>query len=109
EKAVPWTKPEDFSPDKAKPITGLAGLRHGTFLALGADGACHVVPADVEAATLNALFTRAGGEAVSFPEPPAAAEAGTEAAPAPPQTAPEPENAPAPQKPTARPPDATHK
>jgi hypothetical protein len=69
ERAVSWTKPADFTPDKAKPAAGLVGLRRSVFLALAADGAIHVVPGDIEAATLHALFTRAGGEAASFPEP----------------------------------------
>lgn len=69
EHAVPWTKPEDFTPDKAKPISGLTGLRQDRFLALAADGAVHVVPAEIRAETLHGLFTRAGGEVVSFPEP----------------------------------------
>jgi hypothetical protein len=68
ERAVPWTKPDDFTPDKTKPVAGLVGLRRGVFLALAADGAVHVVPADISSATLHGLFTRAGGEAVSFPE-----------------------------------------
>ncbi len=68
ERAVPWTKPDDFTPDKTKPVAGLVGLRRGVFLALAADGAVHLVPADISSATLHGLFTRAGGEAVSFPE-----------------------------------------
>jgi hypothetical protein len=103
EKAVPWTKPEDLTPDKTKPIAGLVGLRRRAFLALGADGAAHVVPADVSAETLNALFTRAGGEAVSFPEPDTASAVDSPVAPA------QAETAPVPEKPVARPPDATHK
>ena len=103
EKAVPWTKPDDFTPDKTKPITGLIGLRRGSFLALAADGACHVVPGDVEAATLNALFTRAGGEAVPFPEP--GAGSAVESLVVPSQA----ETAPVPEKPATRPPEATHK
>ncbi len=103
EKAVPWTKPEDFTPDKTKPITGLVGLRRGAFLALAADGACHVVPGDVEAATLNALFTRAGGEPVTFPKPGAAPSAETQTVPA------QADTAPVLEKPVARPPEATHK
>jgi hypothetical protein len=121
EKAVPWTKPEDFTPDKTKPITGLVGLRRGAFLALAADGAGHVVPGDVDAATLNALFTRAGGEPVSFPEAGAAPAVDTQVVPSeaqpanpvtrPPQTGKSsaPAVAPVPEKPVVRPPGATHK
>jgi hypothetical protein len=69
ERAVPWTKPEDFTPDKSKPATGLVGLRPDAFLALAADGAVHLVPADTSAETLHALFTRAGGEVAAFPNP----------------------------------------
>jgi hypothetical protein len=109
DKAVPWTKPDDFTPDKTKPITGLVGLRRGAFLALAADGACHVVPADTADETLNGLFTRAGAEPVSFPEPGAAPAVDSQAAPPQAETAPAGESAPVPQKPVARPTDATHK
>jgi hypothetical protein len=81
ERAVPWTKPEDFTPEKGKPAKGLVGLRGGVFLALAADGAVHVVPADSDADTLHALFTRAGGEAVQFPDPDAAPSAAEPVAP----------------------------
>ncbi len=103
EKAVPWTKPDDFTPDKKKPSAGLVGLRRGSFLALAADGACHVVPGDVDAATLTALFTRAGGEAVPFPEP--GAGSAVESLVVPSQA----ETGPVQEKPVTRPPDATHK
>ncbi|MEI8376244.1 MAG: DUF1559 domain-containing protein [Planctomycetota bacterium] len=72
ERAVPWTKPEDFTPDKTKPAAGLVGLRQGLFLVLTADGAVRVLPADIGSSTigsstLHALFTRAGGEVAEFP------------------------------------------
>ena len=62
EKAVPWTKPDDFTPDKTKPVAGLVGLRPGGFLAGLGDGSVRRVSAGIDAAALNALFTRAGGE-----------------------------------------------
>ncbi|MHB1036427.1 MAG: DUF1559 family PulG-like putative transporter [Pirellulales bacterium] len=68
EKAVPWTKPEDFTPDKTKPIAGLVGLRQGGFLAARVDGSVVRLPAGIDAATLNALFTRAGGEPARWPD-----------------------------------------
>jgi hypothetical protein len=67
DKAVPWTKPDDFTPDKKNPIAGLVGLRPGGFLAALTDGSVRRIPAGIDAATLNALFTRAGGEPVSMP------------------------------------------
>ncbi|MBN1852584.1 MAG: DUF1559 domain-containing protein [Pirellulales bacterium] len=65
EKAVPWTKPDDFTPDKTNPIAGLVGLRPGGFLAAFADGSVRRISTGIDAATLRALFTRAGGEAVT--------------------------------------------
>jgi len=100
ERAVPWTKPDDFTPDKTKPVTGLVGLRRDVFLALAADGSVHLVPADTAAATLHALFTRAGGEVAAFPDPdvlPAAAEPI------------EPAEVPQPANPVQRAPDAPRK
>ena len=38
DKAVIWTKPDDFEPDAQNPIAGLVGLRVGGFLAAFADG-----------------------------------------------------------------------
>jgi hypothetical protein len=97
QQAVPWTKPEDFTPDKTKPAAGLVGLRRGVVLTLAADGAVHVVPADTSAETMHALFTRAGGVVASFPEPEAAA---AEAAPPADSVAPVP-----PARPVERPPE----
>ena len=65
EKAVPWTKPEDFTPEAKNPSAGLVGLRPGGFLATFADGAVRRIPAGLDAATLHALFTRASNEPVS--------------------------------------------
>ncbi|MBN2023722.1 MAG: DUF1559 domain-containing protein [Pirellulales bacterium] len=62
ERAVPWTKPDDFTPDKTNPIAGLVGLRPGGFLAAMADGSVRRFSAEIDAATLKALFTHAGRE-----------------------------------------------
>ncbi len=64
-KAVAWTKPEDYTVDKANPAAGLVGLRVGGFLAGFADGSVRRIPATIDAGSLNALFTRGGGEVVS--------------------------------------------
>ncbi|MBM4090555.1 MAG: DUF1559 domain-containing protein [Planctomycetes bacterium] len=65
ERAVPWTKPEDFTPDEKDPSAGLIGLRAGRFLACLTDGSVQAIPGGLDAATYKALFTRAGGEPVS--------------------------------------------
>ncbi len=65
-KAVPWTRPADFTPDKKDPAAGLVGLRTGGFMAALADGSVHFISSSLGADTLNALFTRSGGEAVDW-------------------------------------------
>ena len=67
ESAVIWTKPGDFSPNKEKPSQGLVGLRSGGFLAGFTDGSVRVIAETVDADTLNALFTKSGGEVVNVP------------------------------------------
>jgi hypothetical protein len=67
DKAVIWTKPDDFEPDENNPLAGLIGLRDGGFLAAFCDGSVHKIPQSVDNATLKALFTRAGGEVVNVP------------------------------------------
>jgi hypothetical protein len=64
EKAVPWTKPDDFEYDEKDPIKGLVGLQPNEFLALFADGAVRTLPKSIDPKVLKALFTRDGGEAV---------------------------------------------
>jgi hypothetical protein len=64
--AVIWTKPEDLKYD---PKQASAGLRNseGTFQAAFVDGSVHLLPATIDAKTLQALFTRNGGEVVKVP------------------------------------------
>ena len=64
EKAVPWTKPDDFHYDEKKPVAGLVGLRRGGFLAGFADGSVHRIKLSVKSATLIALFTRDSDEPI---------------------------------------------
>jgi Protein of unknown function (DUF1559) len=66
EHAVIWTKPEDLKIDLKDPK---AGLRNdaGTFRALFADGSVHRLPANIDAKTLSAVFTRDGGEVFNLP------------------------------------------
>jgi hypothetical protein len=72
DRAVVWTKPEDFDHDPDYPIAGLTDLHQGIFLVGFADGAVRFVPQDIPKAVINALFTRSGGDnalAAEFFEP----------------------------------------
>jgi len=61
QKAVVWTKPDDFQYDPDNPAQGLIGLRKRGFLAAFADGHVSFISQSVDAA-INAMFTRNGGE-----------------------------------------------
>jgi hypothetical protein len=61
-KAVPWTKPDDLAIDPKKPHAGLKDSRPGGFFAAFVDTHVQLIPADVAADVLAALFTPAGGE-----------------------------------------------
>jgi hypothetical protein len=67
ESAVIWTKPGDFAPNKQKPTRGLLGLNPGGFHAGLADGSVRFISENINAATLRALFTKAGGEQINNP------------------------------------------
>lgn len=66
-KAVPWTKPDDFTPDAKNPIADVVGLRPGGFLVAMGDGSVRRISAGIDPKVLYALFTRAGGEAAMIP------------------------------------------
>ena len=60
ERAVIWTKPDDFVPDPRDPIKGLVGLRQGGFLAgLVKDLNVRFIPETIDPETLRHLFNRA--------------------------------------------------
>jgi hypothetical protein len=65
DRAVIWTKPDDFSPDEKNPAAGLGGSRPGIFLALFADASVQAISLTNDPATLKALFTRNGGEVIA--------------------------------------------
>lgn len=68
DRAVTWTKPDDYEEDAKQPMAGLIGLRHGGFLAAFADGSVHFLKDTIKGETLKALFTRAGGEIIDRSE-----------------------------------------
>jgi len=65
DQAVIWTKPEDLPFDPEEPAKGLGGLVEGGFQATFCDGSARFIADSIDPKTLRALFTRAGGEAVS--------------------------------------------
>lgn len=67
DRAVIWTKPDDFQYDEQHPLEGLRmrGEEDAkVFLAGMADGSVQYLSAAIEPKTLNALFTQNGGEHV---------------------------------------------
>ena len=64
ERAVVWTKPDDLTYDLARPLAGLPGRFEGGFNALFVDGSVQFIGDTIDPKTLNALFTRNGGEVV---------------------------------------------
>jgi biotin carboxyl carrier protein len=67
QKAVVWTKPDDFEYNEADPLAGLIGLRSDGFLAALCDGAAVLVPSSVEKEMLRRIFIRDDGLPVPHP------------------------------------------
>jgi hypothetical protein len=65
---IPWTKPKDIvlEPGGRTPKLGGFEPESGGFNAVFADGAARFVKDSIDPAMLRALFTRAGGEVVSY-------------------------------------------
>jgi hypothetical protein len=62
--AVIWTKPADLEFDPKKPLQGLVDPGQQGFLAAFADGSVRFIAKTINVETLQALFTRNGGEVV---------------------------------------------
>jgi hypothetical protein len=60
--AVIWTKPDDLKVDPQNPLKSLRSALVGGFHVLMCDGAVRFISDNIEAAVLNSLFTRGGGE-----------------------------------------------
>ena len=56
QKAVIWTKPDDFVYDEKEPLKGLIGLHAGGFNAGLGDGSVRFIKATIEPETLKALL-----------------------------------------------------
>jgi hypothetical protein len=63
-KAVPWTKPDDFTPDEKNPAAGLGGLFPGGFSAAFCDGSVRFISSAIDAETLRRLFNRHDGQVI---------------------------------------------
>jgi prepilin-type processing-associated H-X9-DG protein len=61
---VPWTKPEDVTYDKEKPVPKLGRLFRGGFNAAFADGSVHFLSAAIREQVMRAVITRNGGEII---------------------------------------------
>ena len=66
ERAVVWTKPDDFEPDEDDPLKGVVGLRNGKFLVVFADGAVRTLSGSLDKNVVRAICTRDGGEVVDL-------------------------------------------
>lgn len=67
EAAVPWTKPEDWTPSDSDLMKPFDGLRPGGFLAGFCDGHVSFISSAIDPTMLRALLTVAGGEVIELP------------------------------------------
>ncbi len=64
DREIPWTKPEDIAFDQAGALPKLGGFEPDSFTALFADGSVRTINNSINAMTLKALLTAAGGEVI---------------------------------------------
>lgn len=64
DKAVEWTKPEDFVLNGANPLAGLGEIANAGFTALFCDGSVTTIPKTIPASAFRALCTNTGGEII---------------------------------------------
>jgi hypothetical protein len=65
DRAVPWTKPEDWECDPQRPLAGLGSAHPGGFCAACGDGSVHFFSKSIDPKLFYALLTIAGGEVVN--------------------------------------------
>ena len=66
DRAVPWTKPDDWECDPQRPLAGLGTARPGGFNVAFADGSVHFISKTIDPKVFYALLTIAGGEPIDF-------------------------------------------
>ncbi len=64
DRAVVWTKPDDWQSDAENPMAGLGAAHPGGFNAGFCDGSVRMLPKTLDAGVFRALLTIAGGENV---------------------------------------------
>jgi hypothetical protein len=67
DRAVIWTKPDDYEFDPENPIAGLVGLRPGGFQVALFDGSVRFISQNIDPAVIKALFTMQGAEVINLP------------------------------------------
>ncbi|MHC4178404.1 MAG: DUF1559 domain-containing protein [Planctomycetota bacterium] len=68
QKAVIWTKPDDFEYDQQNPAAGLTGLRPGGFNAAFCDGHVRFISQGIDAEILKRLFMCNDGKVIDYEE-----------------------------------------
>jgi hypothetical protein len=67
ERAIEWTKPDDWQVDLSHPTQGLGPKDRKRFFAAWCDGHVSGISTDIDEAKLRAALTRKGGEDVELP------------------------------------------
>jgi len=66
DRAVPWTKPDDWQLDPEKPLAGLGAAHPRGFNALLCDGSVRFIAEDLDVQVWKALLSIAGGEPIEM-------------------------------------------
>jgi hypothetical protein len=64
QKAVPWSKPEDWHVNLDSPLEGLGVADRNRFVAAWCDGSVRTLLKTIDPKTLRALLTPHGGEII---------------------------------------------
>ena len=67
DRAVPWTKPDDWETDIQQPLAGVGHAHPGGFQSLFADGSIRFIAKDIDPTMFYKILTIAGGEVINQP------------------------------------------
>jgi hypothetical protein len=68
DRAVEWTRPDDYEVDPKQPLAGVGHLREGAVFAAGfADGAVRAISARIDPQDFLSLVKKSDGRAVQLP------------------------------------------